>query len=239
MAHLLLFNDLALGELFLPNVETHMHKSATPEQPIGVRGLQPYLLAAVCVSVAFLLRLLVDPIWKERLPFGSFFLAVLVVTQFAGKGPSIFATVSGFLLADWFFVFPRYSLIIQGPLNQLNGALYFVVCYGALYFSTRMRRAIAAEKAAGTALGQLAQERERLVGELQKALSEVKTLSGFFPICAHCKKIRDDKGYWNQIEVYVRDHSNASFTHGICPECAHQNFGHLPPHIFTAAKSIQ
>jgi K+-sensing histidine kinase KdpD len=216
-----------------------MHNSATPEQPIRVRaGLQPYLYAVVCVSVAFLLRLLVDPIWKERLPFGSFFLAVLVVTQFAGKGPSIFATVTGFILGDLFFVVPRHSLLIQGLLNQLNGVLYFVVCYGALYFSTRMRRALAAEKAAGSALGKLAVEKERLVAELQKALSEVKTLSGFFPICAHCKKIRDDKGYWNQIEVYVRDHSNASFTHGICPECAHRNFGHLSHPISSAEKSI-
>jgi PAS domain S-box-containing protein len=62
-------------------------------------------------------------------------------------------------------------------------------------------------------------ERESLVGELQAALAEVKTLSGLLPICSHCKKIRDDKGYWNQIEHYVHEHSNASFTHGICPDC--------------------
>jgi Protein of unknown function (DUF3365) len=55
---------------------------------------------------------------------------------------------------------------------------------------------------------------------LQKALSEVKTLKGIFPICASCKKIRDDKGYWNQIESYIRDRSDAQFSHGICPDCA-------------------
>jgi PAS domain S-box-containing protein len=64
-----------------------------------------------------------------------------------------------------------------------------------------------------------AAERERLIGELRDALSKVKTLSGFIPICASCKKIRDDKGYWNQIESYVRDHSDAEFSHGICPDC--------------------
>jgi len=58
---------------------------------------------------------------------------------------------------------------------------------------------------------------------LQKALAKVKTLSGLLPICAHCKKIRDDKGYWNQIEAYIRDHSEADFSHSICPECA-KNF---------------
>ena len=57
------------------------------------------------------------------------------------------------------------------------------------------------------------------VQELQKALNEVRTLRGIIPICASCKKIRDDKGYWNQVEAYVRDHSEAEFSHGICPEC--------------------
>ena len=63
--------------------------------------------------------------------------------------------------------------------------------------------------------------------ELQKALSEIKTLSGLLPICASCKKIRDDKGYWNQIELYIRDHSEAEFSHGICPPCAEKLYGYL------------
>lgn len=62
-------------------------------------------------------------------------------------------------------------------------------------------------------------ERERLIDELQNALAEVKKLRGFLPICSSCKNIRDDKGYWNQIESYIRDHSEAEFTHSICPEC--------------------
>ena len=62
-------------------------------------------------------------------------------------------------------------------------------------------------------------EREKLIRELQEALAKVKTLSGFLPICMSCKKIRDDKGYWEQVEVYIRDHSEAEFSHGICPEC--------------------
>jgi PAS domain S-box-containing protein len=64
------------------------------------------------------------------------------------------------------------------------------------------------------------EERERLLLELQQALAEVKTLSGLLPICASCKKIRDDSGYWQQIEVYIRDHSEAEFTHGLCHDCA-------------------
>jgi PAS domain S-box-containing protein len=67
---------------------------------------------------------------------------------------------------------------------------------------------------------EIQEERERLILELQESLAKVKTLSGMLPICASCKKIRDDKGYWEQIEVYIRDHSEAEFSHGICPECA-------------------
>lgn len=55
--------------------------------------------------------------------------------------------------------------------------------------------------------------------ELQKALDDVKQLSGFIPICAACKKIRDDEGYWNQIDLYISQHSDAQFSHGMCPDC--------------------
>ena len=64
------------------------------------------------------------------------------------------------------------------------------------------------------------EEKEKLIIDMRNALSKVKQLSGFLPICASCKKIRDDQGYWNQIESYIRDHSEAEFSHGICPECA-------------------
>jgi len=57
------------------------------------------------------------------------------------------------------------------------------------------------------------------IEELHRALAEIKTLRGIVPICASCKKIRDDRGYWSQVEVYVRDHTEAEFSHGICPEC--------------------
>ena len=63
-------------------------------------------------------------------------------------------------------------------------------------------------------------ERNKLIRELQDALASVKTLSGMIPICAWCRKIRDDKGYWDQVEAYIESRSNATFTHGICPECA-------------------
>ncbi len=62
-------------------------------------------------------------------------------------------------------------------------------------------------------------ERELLIAQLQEALAQIKTLSGMLPICASCKKIRDDSGYWQRIEEYIGDHSDAEFSHSICPEC--------------------
>ena len=63
--------------------------------------------------------------------------------------------------------------------------------------------------------------------ELQKALSEVKTLRGFLPICSSCKKIRDDTGYWNRLEAYIHDHTEAQLSHGICPDCAEKLYPDL------------
>lgn len=65
-------------------------------------------------------------------------------------------------------------------------------------------------------------ERERLIAELQKALSDVNALSGLIPICAWCHKLRNDDGYWRQVDAYLTSRGGASITHGICPDCAAQ-----------------
>ena len=67
----------------------------------------------------------------------------------------------------------------------------------------------------------LLQERDKL----KEALSKIKKLSGLLPICASCKKIRDDKGYWNRIETYLHNHSEAEFSHGLCPDCMEKMYG--------------
>ncbi len=71
---------------------------------------------------------------------------------------------------------------------------------------TERREAVAAQK--------------RLIAQLEEALSKVKTLSGLLPICSACKKIRDDQGYWSQVEGYIQEHTDARFTHSYCPDCA-------------------
>lgn len=71
------------------------------------------------------------------------------------------------------------------------------------------------------------QEREKLIVELKEAMDNIKTLKRLMPICSSCKKIRDDKGYWHQVETYIRDHTDAEFTHGLCPDCAKKYFAEL------------
>ncbi|HPY01445.1 MAG TPA: response regulator, partial [Candidatus Marinimicrobia bacterium] len=66
---------------------------------------------------------------------------------------------------------------------------------------------------------QAEEQREKFIAELQEALDKIKTLKGLIPICACCKKIRDDQGYWNSVESYIKDHADVEFTHGICPDC--------------------
>jgi len=72
---------------------------------------------------------------------------------------------------------------------------------------------------AGTMLDKRERKQQELISDLQDALDEIKTLRGIVPICSFCKKVRDDKGFWSQVEAYVSQHTEAKFSHGICPEC--------------------
>lgn len=72
-------------------------------------------------------------------------------------------------------------------------------------------------------------EKAALIVKLETALSEIKTLSGLLPICSNCKKVRDDKGYWNEVETYLTKHVEVEFTHGICPGCRKQLYPEYTP----------
>ena len=107
---------------------------------------------------------------------------------------------------------PRTFLTIKAPLFDQDGNPY-AIC-GLATDNTERKKS--------------EEERKKLVEQLQKALDEVKTLSGFIPICSSCKNIRDDAGYWKKVEAYIAEHSNAKFSHGLCPDCARK----LYPDIF-------
>jgi CheY-like chemotaxis protein len=95
------------------------------------------------------------------------------------------------------------------------------------------RRLIEADQA----VRQAEKEKEAVIAKLEDAITRIKTLSGLLPICAHCKKIRDDHGYWTQIEKYIHENSDASFSHGICPDCAKEHFPDLYAELFEEENS--
>ncbi|BCS98639.1 hypothetical protein DSLASN_42710 [Desulfoluna limicola] len=102
-------------------------------------------------------------------------------------------------------------------INSLKALIVTVVLFGVVtftltFFNRRLKREVRVRK-------QAEEEKAELIDELQGVLSEMKLLSGMLPICASCKKIRDDKGYWSQLETYISEHSSARFSHGFCPEC--------------------
>ncbi len=82
-------------------------------------------------------------------------------------------------------------------------------------------------------------DREQLIKKLQHALDTIKILRGIIPICASCKKIRDDKGFWKQLETYLIEHSEAIFTHGICPECSDRLYPGLKKNTSHRKSTIQ
>ena len=102
-------------------------------------------------------------------------------------------------------------------------AMALIVAAVVLYLLFVQQREMANRKRAE-------EEREKVISDLRVALSEVKQLSGLLPICSHCKKVRDSEGYWNQIEAYISQHSDAEFSHSICEDCAKELYPNLKMH---------
>jgi PAS domain S-box-containing protein len=105
-----------------------------------------------------------------------------------------------------------------------KGLRYMEMSYYPLLAENRKSTSVVALIRDITERKQAEEERNQLVIDLQRALANVKQLTGLLPICSHCKKIRDDKGYWNQIESYIHEHSEAEFSHSICQECAKKHY---------------
>lgn len=100
------------------------------------------------------------------------------------------------------YAFPAMSWAMESPLtNTIFDATLLVILLSPILYYFLFRPLI------------------QLVNDLESAIAKFETISGLLPICSYCKKIRDDKGYWNKVETYISRHSKAEFTHGICPEC--------------------
>lgn len=125
----------------------------------------------------------------------------------------------------------REIALVSKKMLVISGMILVVIILLSGYIIRQGLKETNRRRIAEKELEQYHNQLEKLVKQrthdLQEALNNVKLLSGFLPICASCKKIRDDKGYWNQIELYIRDHSEAEFSHSICPDCTQKLYGDL------------
>jgi hypothetical protein len=105
-------------------------------------------------------------------------------------------------------------------ISNLVGHLFKIISFFLIYQAVIVVTLATPYKSLFRELAESEKAKNQIIAELKEAMNHVKLLKGFLPICASCKQIRDDKGYWNQIEEYISQHSEAKFTHGICPKCA-------------------
>ena len=168
-------------------------------------------LLLLCLNIFFVLLVgLVD--WQTGFEVQVFvfdFIPVAIIAWYCGLAPTIFISIlsaSVWLAAD-------------------VGAGHEYSHFTILYWETLIR--LLCFLAIGISMSKikfLLDEERRIRAELQKVISEVKTLRGLIPICCICKKIRNDDGYWQQMESYISAHSEVLFSHGFCSECAKKEF---------------
>lgn len=142
--------------------------------------------------------------------------------------------VAGLIFAEGAGWLPRPDYRVGVTQWVTATALY--ACIGGLIFTAlaQVRAAMARTEQALAERARSEEELRRANGQLQDALTNVKTLKGLLPVCSWCHKVREDEGYWREIESYVAAHSDATFTHGICPDCRTRHFPGTAPRCTAA-----
>lgn len=154
---------------------------------------------------------------EEALQIVERFLPDLILLDIRMGGMDGFETCRKLKKRDVTHDIPVIFLTVSKETKDIDQGF---LCGGVDYVSKPFRQEeVCARVRTHLHLRVLMKRQEQLIIELQEALEKVKVLSGLLPICASCKDIRDDKGYWKQVEVYIQDHSEAAFTHSICPDC--------------------
>lgn len=183
--------------------------------------LSPLSFIFVLVTYSFGLTLFGTPgthpsvfIWIALGPAVAFFLL--------GKRAGIFIGIPFLSLATFLFLWTHLSEPNMMPLVAFANVIISMFSYFILAWFYEITRAETEEALVKDIAEkeQTEKEKEQIIHRLENALAQIKVLSGLLPICAVCKKIRDDQGYWKQIESYIHEHSEVQFSHSICPECA-------------------
>lgn len=197
-------NFLLLAVLFILLYYYTYEQPSLVARSIGIE----FILIVICTQCAWLMLYKIDGRYRSlTVGVGALFLAFCVLA------------VARILSDIWF---TRDEVFLKANLATVLLVMVYQVLYVALTFGLFLmvnRKLIMDLEMDLVKRKKTEKEKERLIVELREAIQKVKTLSGFLPICASCKKIRDDRGYWSQIEVYIEKHSEALFSHGICPDC--------------------
>ncbi|MBI5897092.1 MAG: hypothetical protein HZB24_14180 [Desulfobacterales bacterium] len=196
-----------------------------------IEGATIIAVALFMLSIAYVARNLERMVRAYRISAGVVFLLLVYELAIGGGEGYAFLWFYFYPIALFFLFGRREGLIwVIATLAVMLAFLFFGLgAYDySLGVSTRFLMtycivvivSFALESSRGYYYNALLNEKR----SLEEALGQVKTLRGLLPLCAFCKKVRDDQGYWNQIEAYVAQHSHADFSHGICPECAQKYF---------------
>lgn len=192
----------ALEEISLGKADASIENLAAATYMIEKNGLTNLKIAAPTAWEDYALAIAVRSDWPE--------MVAIVDKALAAMSPAEHNAIR----QKWIAVRYEHGISVKDILfwSALVGAVAAVFLLAFYFWNRRLAREIEVRRATEA-------EKEQLIGELTSALREIKTLRGILPICSECKNIRDDKGYWMQIEQYIRDHSEADFSHGLCPEC--------------------
>lgn len=180
-----------------------MNVTARLLAPSAARGTFSLLVPVVSVSLAILLTLPLRTFAVHSLTL-FFMAAVLVSAWFGGRWPGLLAVVLATASFEYFFSSHAGRVGVYAT-DVLRLVVFTGVALAISWLTASRRAALMHE--------------QRVSAELQRALDEIRVLRGIIPICSYCKQIRNDRGSWERIEKYIAEHSEAAFSHGVCPEC--------------------
>ncbi|MEP6669211.1 MAG: hypothetical protein ABJF10_08665 [Chthoniobacter sp.] len=221
----------------------HLQIKLSDSPPIGHVPIPSLRIntASVCATVADLLFLAIAweflgkprinlPLWLRSFLtlLGVMWLDVILFSTGAFLGTPAYAEiVTGTLLSRLIisvFAYPFLYLYLKHQNQKVGLAIEHRPVLSILKEVTEVRLELTLAQQEIERRKQVEREKEGLIEELQQALNEVKTLRGILPTCAYCKNIRDEAGDWHQLEEFIQSHSEAKFSHGICPDCRKVHF---------------
>ncbi|MFH2130156.1 MAG: hypothetical protein ABIK68_07265 [bacterium] len=193
------------------------------QNPVRYKPLTSNIVALSIVLGACAISLSSGGIRSSAIIWFTFVPAFMVFLN--GSNKVLFWLVPSLVIINLFYFISKITFAADFSAPASAQDLLFDLIILTLSSTLTMAMVDSTRKKTLNKLHYIRKDLENKNNELQKALKEVKELSGLLPICAQCKKIRDDKGYWNQLESYIEKHSDARFSHGICGECAEELYG--------------